>query len=135
MIPFEEYFYFTISDALFVGNENNGDDYWSLYQAMKDVYPENAIAVVNETFDTYLEKAINQSPEPVYSSGVGMESLASFLLNQSMTLSSEMVDDLLDNVGFFGCILNPQEPCLTSIEFMHTIPRDLNDLANTAVPR
>ena len=134
LLPYEDYFYFTIGDALFVGDENDGDDYWSLYNAMKDEYPENIITLVNETFDTYWEKASHQSPEPIYADSK-MESLLSFLLNDSMAQSSDMVDDLIDNVGFFGCTLNPFKPCMASIQFLQTIPRDDDDVTNTAIPR
>ena len=134
LLPYEDYFYFTIGDALFVGDENDGDDYWSLYNAMKDEYPENIITLVNETFDTYWEKASHQSPEPIYADSK-MESLLSFLLNDSMAQSSDMVDDLIDNVGFFGCTLHPFKPCMASIQFLQTIPRDDDDVTNTAIPR
>lgn len=132
MVPFGDYYYFTIGDALFVGNENDGEDYWSLYNGFKDVHPNNLINLANETFDTYWEKASHQTPEPVLES-VEMESLASFLLNESMALSNDMVDDLIDNVGFFGCINNPQQPCLGSIQFLQTIPRNDIQVPDAAV--
>ena len=34
LVPYGDYMYFTIADALFVGNENDGDDYWNLYNAV-----------------------------------------------------------------------------------------------------
>ena len=134
LFPYEDYFYFTIGDGLFVGNENDGEDYWSLYKAFEGMYPGHLVNLVNETFDTYWEKASHQTPEPVYPSQP-MESLASFLLNDSMAMSDEMVDDLIDNVGFFGCINHPLKPCLASIQFLQTIPRDDEEVSNTAVSR
>ena len=134
LIPYEDYFYFSIGDALFVGNENDGEDYWSFYNALYDVYPENIINLVNETFDTYWEKASHQSPEPIYAT-TPMESLLSFLLNDTMAQSPEMTEDLIDNVGFFGCTLTPHEPCMLSIQFLQTIPRNDDDVNNTAIPR
>ena len=96
------------------------------------MHPNNLINLANETFDTYWEKASHQTPEPVLES-VEMESLASFLLNESMALSNDMVDDLIDNGGFFGCINNPQQPCLGSIQFLQTIPRKDIQVPDAAV--
>ena len=134
MVPYEDYFYFIIGDALFVGNKGDGDDYWSLYNEFKNLYPENVVAVVNQTFDTYWQKAKNQTPEPIFPN-IPMENLASFLLNNSMAGSTDMVDTVVDDVGFFGCILHPPEPCLLSIQFLQTLPRDDSDVTNTAIPR
>lgn len=134
LVPYEDEFYFVIGDALFVGKEGDGDDYWGLYNAFKDVYPTNVLTVVNQTFDTYWMKAKNQSPEPIFPN-VPTENLISFLLNNSMAESTEMVDDLLDDIGFFGCLLHPLEPCMTSIQFLQTLPRDDSDVTNTAIPR
>ena len=134
LLPYEEYFYFTIGDALFVGNESDGGDYWSFFDSFQQMYPDQRIAMINETFDTFWEKATHQTPEAVYPSHP-TESLASFLLNDSMALSDAMVDDLLDNVGFFGCIKNPLQPCLAGIQFLHTIPRNDDEISDTAVSR
>lgn len=132
LFPYDEYFYFVIGDALFVGNEDDGEDYWSLISAFQDLYPAHRVNLVNETFDTYWQKATHQTPEAVYPSQP-MESLASFLLNDSMALSDEMVDDLIDNVGFFGCVNNPLKPCLSSIQFLQTIPRNGEEVPEAAV--
>ena len=86
LLPYEEYFYFTIGDALFVGNEEDGGDYWSFFDSFEQMYPNQRIAMVNETFDTFWEKATHQTPEAVYPSHP-TESLASFLLNDSMAQS------------------------------------------------
>ena len=135
LVPYEDYIYFTISDALFVGNETDGDDYWSLYNAFQDIYPHKIVAFSNETFNTYWEKAGYQTPEPIFTN-TKMENLASFLLNDTMALCSDMVDDLIDKIGFFGCISNPKEPCMASIQFLHTIPRNnIDGATNTAIPR
>ena len=132
LFPYDDYFYFVIGDALFVGNEDDGKDYWSLISAFQDLYPAYRINLVNETFDTYWQKATHQTPEAVYPSQP-MESLASFLLNDSMALNDEMVDDLIDNVGFFGCINNPHKPCLSSIQFLQCIPRNGEEVPDAAV--
>ena len=135
LVPYEDYIYFTISDALFVGNETDGDDYWSLYNAFQDTYRHKIVAFSNETFNTYWKKAAYQTPEPIFTN-TKMENLASFLLNDTMALCSDMVDDLIDKIGFFGCISNPKEPCMASIQFLHTIPRNnIDGATNTAIPR
>ena len=134
LLPYEDDFYFVISDALFVGNEGDGDDYWSLYNEFKDLYSENRLPIVNQTFDTYWKKAANQPPETIFPK-IPMENLLTFLLNNSMAVSTNMVDDLLDDIGFFGCMLHPLEPCMASIQFLQTLPRDDSDVTNTAIPR
>ena len=117
LLPYDDEFYFTISDALFVGNQSDGDDYWSLYNEFQGLYPDNLLVFVNETFDTYWKKAREQPTESIYTTAP-IENLLSVLLNNSVAESVDFVDDLLDNIGFFGCILHPQEPCMASLQLL-----------------
>ena len=59
----------------------------------------------------------------------------SFLVNDTMAQDAEVTAGLIDNVGFFGCTLKPQEPCMLSIQFLQTIPRNDDEVNNTAIPR
>ena len=131
--PNSEY-YFSIADALFVGTEEDGDDYWTLYHTFKDKYIENQISYDVQQFDTYWQKANNQTAEAVYPSGV-LDSILGSLLNKTMAENTNMVDDMIDNMWLFGCFANPERPCMTIMQFLQTWPRDDNDVADTAIPR
>ena len=127
-------YYFTIGDALYVGNEDGGEEYWSLYNAMDALYPDNKVYFYSTAFDTYLQKAKGQILEPVISS-IPIESVPSVLLNNSMATNTSFVSYTVDELSIFGCILHPLQPCMAYIEFCQTFPRNDDDVADTSIPR
>ena len=127
-------YYFVVGDALYVGKEDDGEDYWSLYNAMNALHPNNQIVFEGTKFDTYWKKAKEQSPEPVNPS-IQMDSMLSVLLNNSTATHMGFVNDTVDEFSIFGCLLHPLHPCLTFTQFLQTFPRDDDNVTDTAIPR
>ena len=127
-------YFFSVGDALYVGKEDDGDDYWSLYDAMNALYPDNQLVFESTKFDTYWKKAKEQGPEPVNPGGQ-MDTMLSVLLNNSMATDTGFVNDVVDEFSIFGCLLNPLNTCLTFTQFLQTFPRNDNNVTDTAIPR
>ena len=117
---------FYISDALYVGKEEDEGDYWSLEEAMANVHPDKLTYKNKNIYDTFLDKVNAQDPESVYSSH-SMDMMVSALLNTTATADPAFPKMLVDN-WIPRCYRNGIGPsCVVSYLFMHTLTGEEDD--------
>jgi FAD/FMN-containing dehydrogenase len=93
-VPGEGGKYYFLLEALYVGREEDeGGDFGSFEAAMPRVRPERIVMAENKTFDTFLDKMANQSPEHV-DSAAKMEPMVSVFLNASVVASQDVAKTL-----------------------------------------
>ena len=82
--------YYFLLEALYVGREkeDDGGDFGSFQAAMANVRLDKIVMAENKTFDRFLDKLGNQSPEAVYSAAK-MEPMVSIFLNASVVASAD----------------------------------------------
>ena len=111
---------FMIFEALYVGKEEDEGDYWSLEEAMANVYPDKLTYKHTDVFDTFYDKLKVQAPESVYSNS-HIDMMPSVLLNATSASDPEFPKMLVDN-WIPRCYRNGVGPsCVYTYLFMHTL--------------
>jgi len=117
---------FIISEALYVGTEENGEDYWSLVDAMANVRPDKFVFKSHKVFDTFVDKIDVQVPESVYST-YNFDMMVSVLLNSTAATDADFPKLLVD-LWLPRCYRNGLGPaCVSSYLFMHCLTGEEDD--------
>ena len=110
-----------ITDALYVGTEEDMGDYWGLEEAMGEVHAESRVFSTRQTYNTYLEKVNDQAPESVNTANYGADPMVSVLLNASSAVDPSYARTVVDNWTPRCYRSGPGPACVAYYLFMHTV--------------
>jgi len=119
-------YYFSLMEALYVGREEDSEDFRSLEKAMENVHPDKRVINTVRHFDTFLEKLSVQVPESV-NVDVLQDPMVSVLVNTSIAQNPSYTQTLVDN-WMPRCYRNGFGPaCIYSYLIMHTLSTSEED--------